>query len=419
MIDWLTLNVPFYTKYSEFDYSFETGKPVKVVPHPLNLWDLGIPLQVSYDAEIQLIDSSVRHAWESVPSNYSGMATKVVDFRNIQNPRFFVLIQGSPAKLMQGHNVYGSLDLELCSSYMLNLLRKKYPLMCSHLDFRYTKVEQMDITFFTRACTNAEAKQFIDFLASVSKGHTKARTAYKGQTVYFGKQNSRIRKLKVYFKLDEVEAYKEKLEKGMNKGSLDGRRLAKIYTPELLDFCNGMIRWEASLKSRWFERRGISNYLSYLIKSAEPVNYWHDAFGNIIESLRGKEFKMVNDEQIENLLKEKFFTVSDKTGKVSYTKALNCFIFYRNIKSFGFIETKRVTPKKTFYRSLDMLEEIGICRAMLQNLTPQGFSNVIPIVKYITVDFGAQYPPNFDMGIYEKLAAQMQREAQISMASVA
>jgi II/X family phage/plasmid replication protein len=404
MIDWLTLNIPFDVKYLDYDYDFSTGKPVRVAPYPLALWDLGIPLQANYDHDIELIDSSVRHPWESVPSNYSGMATKVVDFRNMNHPRFFVLIQGSPAKLMQGHNIYGSDNLELCSSYMLDLLCKKYPVMCSHLDFRYTKVDQMDITFFSRADTNAEARQFIDFLSSVSKGHTKARTAYKGQTVYFGKQNSRIRKLKVYFKLDEVEDYKQKLEK---KGTLESRRLAKIYTPELLEFCDGMIRWEASLKSRWFERRGISNYLKDLIKSAEPVNYWHDAFSDIIEGLRGKELKMINDEQIQILLRERFFTVSDKTGKISYTKASTCFRTYCFIKDRGFNEAKQITPARTFYRSLDMLEEIGIGRAMLQNLTSQGFNNIVPMVRYITIDFGAQYPSNFDLSIYEKIAAKM------------
>jgi II/X family phage/plasmid replication protein len=69
---------------------------------------LGIPLEQSIDAEGQVYNT--RHPWESIPSSYEGMAFKVFDHRFDPLDKFYIEIKASPAKLMQGHNVYGSSD---------------------------------------------------------------------------------------------------------------------------------------------------------------------------------------------------------------------------------------------------------------------------------------------------------------------
>ena len=48
--------------------------------------------------------------WESLPSSYSGLALKIYDSNNMGPPR--LEIKASPAKVMQGHNVFGSTDIE-------------------------------------------------------------------------------------------------------------------------------------------------------------------------------------------------------------------------------------------------------------------------------------------------------------------
>ena len=89
------------------------------------LESFGLPLVASIDRFGAIYDT--RHAWESIPSSYEGMAFKIFDFSFEDDETFFVELKASPAKLMQGHNVFGSSDIELCTWFMLDLFYKTYP----------------------------------------------------------------------------------------------------------------------------------------------------------------------------------------------------------------------------------------------------------------------------------------------------
>ena len=61
------------------------------------------------------IFSRLRHNFESLPSYFASLAFKVyngTDFKRVP----YIKIVGNPAKLLQGHNVYGPDDLDLCIS---------------------------------------------------------------------------------------------------------------------------------------------------------------------------------------------------------------------------------------------------------------------------------------------------------------
>jgi II/X family phage/plasmid replication protein len=335
---------------------------------------------------------AVRHPWERIPSHFEGMAFKVFDHRFDALDCFYIEIKASPAKIMQGHNVYGSSDFYDCSMSMLNLLSDTYPELFALLDHASWSLVQIDITFASRAKDNNEARAFINALQNVSYGHTKSRTGYDG-TAYFGKKNSRLKKIKVYHKAAEVI---ETVKKNAKKSNAE--ELAGVYTNELLDFSAGMIRWEVSLYHRYFERLGITTNLKDIYKtdSFSPTylqNYWRLATSDLFKALKGQSMKTINDDEIQKALRAKFTKFSLKTGKSSTSAADSSFRTYRDIRRDGFEITRGSMCIRTFNRHLKMICECGVSRAALQNMN--GLDNgakIIPFVRFIEVDFGAQFP---------------------------
>lgn len=240
MIDMLVMRCPIldgidvsYTKDSAPVFTDRTDL--------LKIDELELPLQASIDVDGDIVD--LVHKWEKIPSSFGSLAFKVFDFRDAKDPQFFVEIKASPAKLMQGHNLYGSDDIRDCAWSLLDVLYMAYPLLSQYLNHKYWTVHQIDITYHSWAKTEKEADLFINSLGQVTQGQTKARGSYAG-TVYFGKKNSRIKSVKVYNKYKETLEVIKKLDKS-------GDKTRAIYTPELVQWSKGMIRWESSIKARF------------------------------------------------------------------------------------------------------------------------------------------------------------------------
>jgi II/X family phage/plasmid replication protein len=346
-----------------------------------DLKSLSIPLQATLDPDGEMY--ALRHAWESIPSSFTDLAFKVFDATEDHDP--FIEIKASPAKLKQGHNVYGSDDLGECAYTLIEVLFKGYPALFGDLDYSSWEVVETDVTYHSWADSEHQAQEFIRALTNVSKGQTKNRTGYDS-TAYFGKKNSRLKKIKVYLKLLEIMGF---IQAEQRRG--DPRKLLQHYPPELLDWCKGMIRWEASLKKRWFERRGIPTNLFEMVKVFDAQAYWKEALSDLFEALEGKHMKTVRDEDVRNDLRRLFPTINQKTGTITYGKADAAYRTYRAIKSDGWIEVKSTMSDSSFYRHLDMISECGLSRAYLQNLH-QGGCEVIPFIRYATVEFRNQYP---------------------------
>ncbi|MCQ8130470.1 phage/plasmid replication protein, II/X family [Methylomonas rivi] len=390
MIDMLVLRCPIRQVFESS--STETALPVvrEVLKTCISLSDLKIPLESSLDAHGEEV--ALTHRWESIPSSLSTMAFKVFDFRDsfkkdadVQD--FFIEIKASPAKLTQGHNLFGSDNIWQCAERMIHLLIDTYPHLIEYLEQKHWSVEQVDITYHSWCNTENEALQFVNALQNVSNGQTRARTGYSG-TAYFGKSNSRIKKIKVYVKLLEVMNQLSKLKR-------QGSKAAEQYTDDLLDWAKGMVRWEVSLKTRWFERRGIDNNLFALSRVFNAQNYWQQATQDLFKALEGKQMRIIRDEEIEKQLKAKFPTVNARSGKVTYGRALSAYNVFRAIKERGWNEAIRTVPSRgKFYDAVEMLHEVGLSKALLQNLKGDGLQcEVIPFIRYVEVNFGEQYPP--------------------------
>jgi II/X family phage/plasmid replication protein len=339
------------------------------------LIDLGIPLQVSIDRDGNVGD--LRHAWESLPSSYSQMAFKIFDHRFDKRDAFFIEITASPAKLMLGHNLYGSSNVVACACYMIWLLRSAYPQLFEWLDMTTWFVATTDLTYFSRADNQAAAVSFINALHKVSYGQTKSRTGYDG-TAYFGKKNSRLKKIKIYSKFQESE----------NQIKLGCEFISK----DLLAWSSSMIRFETSLYHRYFERKNLSCDLFSLfnwLTVDSCIDYWKGAAADLFKALEGSGV-VLKEENVHQLLRDKFFKVLAKTGNVSYAAADAAFRTYRFIKVDGWEVVFNSMPRRTFYHHVSMLAQCGISRADLQNSV--GTGNVVPFTRYIGVDFDKQFP---------------------------
>jgi II/X family phage/plasmid replication protein len=354
---------------------------------------LGVPLEQSIDSNGLVFNT--RHPWESIPSSYESMAFKIFDHRYDPLDMFYIEIKASPAKLMQGHNVYGSDDIYDCSMHLLELLCTTYPQLAERLDHSTWSLSQIDITYSSRAVDDREARLFINSLQNVSFGQTKSRTGYDG-TAYFGKKNSRLKKIKVYLKSAEVVETVKKNDKRK-----DGDIYNEVYIPELLNFSTGLIRWEVSLYHRYFERLGISTKLKDIFKNQTLTptylqKYWRLATHDLFTALKGQHMKLINDTEIQDALRVKYSKVSDKTGKVSTALADSAFRTYRDIRRDGWDIAGSLTSRVTFHRHVKMLTECGLSRAALQNMNGlDDGAQIIPFVRFIEVDFGSQFPEGY------------------------
>lgn len=355
------------------------------------LHELDIPLEVSLDADGDIMN--VRHPWERIPSSFEGMAFKVFDSRySGKNEAFFIEIKASPAKLMQGHNIFGSVDFCDCALRLIMLLCSKYSVLASKLDFSSWSLVQIDITYSSRAKNDKEAKRFINALGKVSSGQTKSQTGYDG-TAYFGKKNSRLKKIKVYAKHPEVLETIKKNEK---------KKDAFEYSAQLLDFSKGLIRWEVSLYHRYFERLGISCDLSDIIESgsfsAEYLrNYWRLGTADLFKALKGQEMKVVDNNAVLDALRAQFSKASEKTGKVSTVLADSVFRTYLSLRRDGWEATKSLMDIRNFNRHVKHLCECGLSRAALQNMNGlDDGSKIVSFAEFMHVDFDAQHPDWFE-----------------------
>lgn len=356
------------------------------------LHDLDIPLEVSLScSDGEYITNNIRHPWEHIPSSHEGMAFKVFDHRFDALECFYIEIKASPAKLMQGHNVFGSVDFCDCALRLIVLLSSAYPALVEKLDFSSWFLAQIDITYSSRAKSEKESKIFINALQNVSSGQTKSRTGYDG-TAYFGQKNSRLKKIKVYAKHSEVLQTIEKKKK------LKAKKDEFVFSEPLLDFSEGLIRWEVSLYHRYFERMGISCYLSDIIKNDtfSPENlrhFWGLGTADLFKALKGQEMKVIDDNAVLVELRSKFSRTSEKTGKTSTTFADSVFRTYINLRRDGWQNVKNLMAHNTFQVHVRTLFECGISRAALQNMNGlDDSSKMVSFAEFTKVDFDNQYP---------------------------
>ncbi len=114
--------------------------------------------------ELEVAD--LRHPYQSLPTSFTGMAFKIFQGTPLRDA--CVELKASPAKILQGHNVYGSTRIITGAYEMLMALYNAYPSFADMLDFQAATLDAIDCTFSARAKNELQAKQVINQLKSVA-----------------------------------------------------------------------------------------------------------------------------------------------------------------------------------------------------------------------------------------------------------
>lgn len=394
MIDLLRIAIPFETDFVAGSDDCSNGLvDLKVCQ------SFGAKLEagdVVYDENGNPEVSSLRSPYQSLASSHSTLSFKI--FAGGANYWPFVEIKASPAKLLQGHNVYGSCDIELCVEAMVSTLTTALPKFCTMLDFYSAEIKQIDCTFTAHMPDETTSRNVIHALRNISNGQTRSSKSAHDTTAYFGK-GSRHKRLKIYLKHFELQQQiKDALAKyEKTKHDLHLQQAQALQQPSVVNFAKNALRFEASIMPRMFERLGFPKRVGDFVGKCQefngcPIQYmWSLAFKDIFESFKGVDMKVYDDEKIHLALRDKF-KKETKNG-FSYNKADRLFRFFRSIKHEGFEEAKSSFPKNTFYDNLRLLTEV-VPKAYLQNLQSI-VSNVVPLVRFIDVDFNKQHPENW------------------------
>lgn len=391
MLDHLCINIPFESSFYSVDpqgkYFF-----IDVDPHSLD-----IPLasrSVNKNEDGTVTASALFHPFESVPTHYTGMALKVF-FDSAYAP--YVQIKASPAKLLQGHNVFGTDDIEQGAAEMLGFLGMAYPLLIRMLELKDAWVSHIDVTYSARLKDEFTAKKVLQFLSNVSNGQTRLSTKRYDSTVYWGGETSRLVNHKCYLKYEEFLVQFEQQKKLAQFNNKSAMRVVEVMSDiRLINWCVGVARFESRLKKRWLERNNVPTNLIELIKFQRNnpdllQTLWTKATSNIFDALRGQSMKLTDDTSVLKAI-ENSEVVLTNTGKVSQTRVRNLFAMYCLVREKGIQELKDTYSKRSFHRLIADLIECGFSKAYLQNLHDEKSSNIIPFIKLVEIDFSQQLP---------------------------
>ncbi|EMO2547396.1 phage/plasmid replication protein, II/X family [Acinetobacter baumannii] len=391
MLDHICINAPFESSFFSVD---SEGRYFFV---DIDLHSIEIPLasrSVHKNDDGSISAAALFHPYESVPTHYTGMAMKVF-FDASYEP--YVQIKASPAKLLQGHNVFGSDNIEQGAMEMIGFLHEAYPVLARMLDWPRAWVSHIDVTYSARLKDQSTAKKVLDFLSNVSNGQTRLSNKRFDSSVYWGGQTSRLVNHKCYMKHDEFIAQFEEYKQLAKKNDKAAQRVVEVMSnSDLINWTVGLLRFESRLKKRWLERNGIPTNLFDLIKfqRSNPdllQTLWNKATHSIFEALRGQTMKLTDDTSVLEAI-ERSEVVMTKSGKVSQTKVRNLFAMFCLIREKGFDEIKNNYGKSQFYNLISQLCECGFSKAYLQNLHDEKASNIIPFVKLVEIDFNQQLP---------------------------
>ncbi|WP_170799412.1 phage/plasmid replication protein, II/X family [Stutzerimonas stutzeri] len=380
----------------------------------VDLEALGVPLRatsVLADGKGGYQVEDISHAWESLSTGFTPLAFKVFHQSLGKRVQPGVELKASPAKLLQGHNVFGPTSIRKGGEVMLKWLAGSYPKLWALLDWQAAEVYGIDCTYSARLPDERTALQLIQALRGVSNGQTRNRGDDYETTAYWGSKETRLRKLKAYLKGPE---FRRQLDEAIKAARAYGganfvpsqafaahRLLAVLQNPALQEWAENLLRLEATVMHRWLERRNIPTNLWALCDYQERLEEqgscfiqwcWEQVTKELFAAFEGISMRVINDEKVLAALKARW-TKFGKNGKANETVALNLFRTYRSIKDYGWQETMDSMSRATFYRHVDQICECGLSKAALQKLKMDDQkNNVVPILRFLQVDFGAQRP---------------------------
>ncbi|PIJ48496.1 hypothetical protein BLD49_15690 [Erwinia sp. OLMDSP33] len=129
MIDLIQLSIPFKSEYViEVLSADERGGyyiDLEEIARRTGLRLTARDVEFEIGGDLQV--TGLSHPYESLPSHFASLAMKVHQGSNLAPPR--VELKASPAKLLQGHNVFGPTDVALCAEALFTPFCLAMPLL--------------------------------------------------------------------------------------------------------------------------------------------------------------------------------------------------------------------------------------------------------------------------------------------------
>lgn len=200
-------------------------------------------------------------------------------------PTTHLEVTGNPAKLFQGHNVFGSDDLH-------GLVIATYLRVCESLDLEPTQhdtervidggveLSRVDVTYSWNLSTRPRVQNALSALESTATLRHRGRgTLFGGNTLYYGK-NSRRWSLKLYGKATELQ--KHKLPDA-------------LLQTQIPQHAEGLLRAEVTYRGQELKRLGL-----------ERASSWHDGtpseqHRSIMDRLNIAEATMLEPDTLQGL----------------------------------------------------------------------------------------------------------------------
>lgn len=334
MLDFIILRAVF--RDVELDHR---GQPFPLSDEFLCSLDTAISLKKARDSEVTNIDIP----WDSVDSGFGTLAVKVSKGHPHKAGGWpYVEIKCSPAKLAQGHNVYGPASISHGARLMLDALQQQMPILAGELDWSSWEVLRIDVNAPSWCPSDNpnrpdhKAMAFLRSICKVNAGHRKAATdgshdkddasavlTMFRSSVYWSPKSDVLR-LKCYCKGYEFRRALKALER--TNPALFNQLFNSVLAP-LLPQVSGMLRWEAQFMKKYFTRRGISTRLIDFCNCFDCgdltlFDLWQAAFRPIFKSFEGCAMHYANNSEVCAAIEKAGRKVVYKSRKKAYFNEL-------------------------------------------------------------------------------------------------
>ena len=272
----------------------------------MDLFDIGIRVEARScykDEDGNIKHRVLNHPFSKLPTSFTEMAFKFYH-EGVHIP--YVELKCSPAKILQGHNVYGSDWIEQGALEMLGYLAETYPVLYGMLAVSETEVKHLDVTYFARLKDEHQVAKAIEFLRNLSTqyvGKSEKSVIHKN-TVYFGAVRAKRFARKIYGKYCEFMDQLAEMQELAKKNDKNAQRVVAVMSdPDLQEFAKGLLRFETGVKAYVLRELNIPTNLFQLIRYQRQNPYflrnlWVQANREIFKALEGQTMKLTDHDSV-------------------------------------------------------------------------------------------------------------------------
>lgn len=235
MVDWVTCELP-----CAHEGKLYSGQVYSVDPFGREEWstEKALSLVGSFDSRIQLKTSG-----------------------SLNGQHTHILFSGNPVKFLQGHNIFGSCDLNylMTKTFEKLLANPLLGLRPTELDMQrirsgHYSLSRVDINQSYHLANREEVLMWLRAAGDSARLRHRGSGLFSGETLYFGKKSRRLA-FKLYSKGHELAARGHNLPQG-------------LQIPELLQFADQCLRFEAVIRSMELKRLGLNTASAWSADSA-------------------------------------------------------------------------------------------------------------------------------------------------------